>query len=279
MAERRNRWPTKARREAKAVEIVERRSKAAEQSARDKAKAKKDREERDSKDSKSAGESKLDKQKRKAEKLRKQLERAEQKVQDAMKAGMKRKRDDHDIGDDIVDQVIAKVTGALDSDSDSDDSSEYTSATDSDDGEPEAQTSRHNGPVRVSQPARKPILERQCKYFSTGGTCGKKGKCRFVHDQSVRDAALRDKELNGGRMTLAQRLVQNDKEKDDLTVVKSIKYLFDKGGLDEPGGSSAYSNGQNGNNGFPQETQDEDHQMQGYSSQGDYQNQYMDSEV
>jgi len=269
LAERRNRWPTKARREAKEAEIAERRIKAAEQSARDRAKAKKDREDQASKDSKPAGESKLDKQKRKAEKLRKQLERAEQKVQDAMKAGMKRKRDDHDIGDDIVDQVIAKATGTLGSDSDSDDSSEYTTGTDSDD----------DGPVRVPPPGRKPILERQCKYFSTGGTCGKKGKCRFVHDQGVRDAALKEKELNGGRMTLAQRLVQNDKEKDDLTVVKSIKYLFDMGRLDEQVAPTGHTNIEDGNNGFSHQMQDEDHLMQGYSSQGDYQNQYMDSEV
>jgi len=40
-------------------------------------------------------------------------------------------------------------------------------------------------------------------------------------------------------MTLAQRLVQNDKEKDDLMVLKSIKYLYEKGLLDEPHAASA----------------------------------------
>lgn len=237
LAERKNKFPTKARREAKEAELAKRRTQAAEQSARDKAKAKKEREEAAVKSEK---ETKLERQQRKAEKLRKQLERAEQKVQDAMKAGMKRKRDDNDSGDDenatkqegdLVDQVIAKVTAGASSESDSDDSSEFTDASDSD--EPDEQTSHRTGPAKVLPPSKKPILERQCKYFSTGGTCGKKGKCRFIHDQSVRDAALREKELNGGRMTLSQRLIQNDKDKDDLLIIKSIKYLHGLGMLDD----------------------------------------------
>jgi hypothetical protein len=205
-----------------------------------------------------AGESKLEKQQRKAEKLRKKLERTEKKLQDAMQAGTKRKREDGDDGDeegevspsngagggDLVDQVIAKATAGAnaadnDSDTSSSGSSEYTTDSDSDDdSEPETHTSRLTAPVRVL-PSKKPILQRQCKYFSTGGTCGKKGKCRFVHDQAVRDAALKEKEMNGGRMTLGQRLMQNDKEKDDLMVLKSIKYLYEKGLLDEPHAASA----------------------------------------
>jgi len=50
----------------------------------------------------------------------------------------------------------------------------------------------------------------------------------------VREEAIKEKERNGGRVTLAQRLLQNDKEKDDLTVIKSIKYLWEKGVLKEP---------------------------------------------
>jgi len=40
-------------------------------------------------------------------------------------------------------------------------------------------------------------------------------------------------------MTLAQRLVQNDKEKDDLLVLKSIKYLYENGILDEQQASAS----------------------------------------
>jgi hypothetical protein len=174
-----------------------------------------------------------------------------------MKVGTKRKREAGDDGEedgevmsfdgtsegrDLVDQVIAKATGGAGSDSDSDSSgssSEYTTDSESDEDQaPETQTSRRTAPLQVLPP-KKPILERQCKYFSTGGTCGKKGKCRFVHDQSVRDKALREKELNGGRMTLAQRLVQNDKEKDDLLILKSIKYLYERGVLEEPAASAS----------------------------------------
>ncbi|KFY32340.1 hypothetical protein V494_07871, partial [Pseudogymnoascus sp. VKM F-4513 (FW-928)] len=112
--------------------------------------------------------------------------------------------------------------------------SEYTSDSDaSSDSGPDAAPSKRVAPVVVAAP-KKPILQRHCKYFSTGGTCGKKGKCRFVHDQAVRDKAIREKEMNGGVMTLAQRLTQNDREKDELMVLKSIKYLKEMGLLEEP---------------------------------------------
>lgn len=227
--ERKKNYPTKERKAQKEAELAKRREAAAEQNKQD-----------------HDGDRKLEKQRLKAEKLRKQLERAEQKVQEAMKAGMKRKRDSGDMGDeedhiktegDAVDQVIATATaGASLSDSDSDsDGSEYTDATDSEaEAPPAAFTSKRSAPVQVPPPAKKNILQRHCKYFSTGGTCGKKGKCRFIHDEAVRAAAIREKDLNGGRMTLAQRLTQNDKEKDDLMVLKSIKYLHEKGMLDEP---------------------------------------------
>jgi hypothetical protein len=207
------------------------------------------------------------------------LEKAEKKVQEA-KAGMKRKRDSGDVGDesdqeggvkldkdtDMVDQVIAKATrGTAGDDSDSgssDGSTEFTSASDSDDDGPGAHTSRRTAPEKVPPP-KKTILQRHCKYFSTGGTCGKKGKCRFIHDQSVRDAALKEKEANGGRMTLAQRLVQNDKEKDDLMVLKSIKYLYERGVLDDPKLAEAsapahqHQNGDGTFNGLPSGATDE----------------------
>ena len=233
--ERKKKYPTKERREQKQAELAQRRAAAAEQASKDKS----------AKQANGSDDRKIEKQRMKAEKLRKQLERAEQKVQEAMKAGMKRKRDSGDVGDeddikiegDAVDQVIATATAGAslsDSDSDSEGSSEYTDATDSEDETPQHFTSKRNAPVQVPPPAKKNILQRHCKYFSTGGTCGRKGKCRFIHDEAVRAAAIREKDLNGGRMTLAQRLTQNDKEKDDLMVLKSIKYLYDKGMLDEP---------------------------------------------
>ncbi|KFY84997.1 hypothetical protein V500_08796 [Pseudogymnoascus sp. VKM F-4518 (FW-2643)] len=252
LEERRKKWPTAARRSEKEAELAARRTAAAEQSARDKAKAK---DALDASKIKTEPETKIEKQKRKAEKLRRQLERAEQKVKEAMKAGTKRKREAGDSGDEDnddastaaaaaarvksendgdIDALIAAATGAASSSSDSD--SEYTSASDSDsDSGPDAAPSKRAAPIVVAAP-KKPILQRHCKYFSTGGTCGKKGKCRFVHDQGVREAAIREKEMNGGVMTLAQRLTQNDKEKDELMVLKSIKYLHEKGMLDEPDG-------------------------------------------
>lgn len=129
-------------------------------------------------------------------------------------SGAKRKRENGDEGDDDRGQV---------SDDDSDGSSGESSGS-----APENMSSRNGGPMRVPPPP-KAQLQRHCKYFSTGGTCGKKGKCRFVHDVEVRNQAMRDKEANGGKMTLAQRLILNDTAKDDLTILKSIKYLKEKG--------------------------------------------------
>ncbi|KAM0143724.1 hypothetical protein ACHAP3_000984 [Botrytis cinerea] len=211
LAERKSRFPTKARREAAAEELRLKR----EQNKNHK--FKKEPEAKPIK--KDDGETKLEKQQRKAEKLRLELEKAERKIKQEMSGG-KRKRENGDEGDEDRGQV-----------SDDDDSS-----SNSDSGKPETMTSRNNGftgIVHARAPPTKAQLQRHCKYYSTGGTCGKKGKCRFVHDLDVRNQALREKELNGGKMTIAQRLILNDTAKDDLTILKSIKYLKEKGLMPE----------------------------------------------
>jgi hypothetical protein len=215
LAERKNRFPTKARREAAEEELRKRREQAQEARAKNQHEKPPKSEE---------GETKLERQQRKAEKLRAELEKAERKLQESM-SGSKRKRENGDEGDDDRGQV---------SDEDSGDSS----SSDTEGSKPDAMSSRSTGPMRIPQPP-KAQLQRHCKYFSTGGTCGKKGKCRFVHDQEVRDQALRDKEANGGKMTLAQRLVLNDTAKDDLTILKSIKYLKEKGLMSDQTSASA----------------------------------------
>lgn len=208
LAERKSRFPTKARREAAAEQLRIRR----EQNRESKLKKDNDKIVR-----KEEGETKLEKQQRRAEKLRLELEKAERKIQQEI-SGSKRKRENGDEGDDDHGQV-------------SDDDADGLSTSDSDD-KPESLPLRNGGPSRLP-PTPKAQLQRHCKYFSTGGTCGKKGKCRFVHDQEVRNQALRDKEANGGKMTLAQRLILNDTAKDDLTILKSIKYLKEKGLMPE----------------------------------------------
>lgn len=57
--------------------------------------------------------------------------------------------------------------------------------------EPPTKTDNH---VLHDQPAEpKPInLKAHCKYFSTGGKCGKKGKCKFLHDNEYREVAILD---------------------------------------------------------------------------------------
>jgi hypothetical protein len=201
LAERRSRYPTLARRKAAEAELAERRERS--KSSKNHIK-------------KEEGETFLERQARKAEKLRGQLEKVERKLQGI--SGSKRKRENGDEGDEDRDQV---------SEGDSDGSS-----LDSDDSKPDVASTRHHVPMRLPPPP-KAQLQRHCKYFSTGGTCGKKGKCRFVHDMDVRNQALREKEANGGKMTLAQRLILNDTAKDDLTILKSIKYLKEKGLMPE----------------------------------------------
>ena len=141
----------------------------------------------------------------KAEKLRRQLEKVE--------SSIKRKREQQDEGDDMR-NVDAPSSPSLDSKSD--------------DEKPEVMSTRQED-NNVPPPTRKADPKKHCKYYSTGGNCGKRGKCRFVHDPAVREQALKDREMNGGRMTLQQRLTLNDKQQEDLTIVQSLKYLQDKG--------------------------------------------------
>jgi cell division septum initiation protein DivIVA len=146
----------------------------------------------------------LERQQQKAEKLRKQLENLE--------TSIKRKREQQDEGDEMR-AVDASPVSSSDSKSD--------------DEKPETLSTREQ--MVIPPAAKKADQTKHCKYFSTGGVCGKKGKCRFVHDLEVRTAALQERERNGGRMTLQQRLILNDKEQEDLTIVKTLAYLQGKG--------------------------------------------------
>ena len=146
----------------------------------------------------------------KAEKLRKQLEKVE--------SSIKRKREQQDEGDDMRDLDLS--------------SSPSSPSVKSEDEKPEVMSTRQDA-SHVPPPPRKADPTKHCKYYATGGTCGKRGKCRFVHDPAVREAALKEREMNDGRMTLQQRLILNDKQQEDLTIVETLKYLQDKGILDK----------------------------------------------
>lgn len=134
-----------------------------------------------------------------AEKLRKQLARVE--------SSIKRKREQGDEGDEM----------------------RAPAADTSGDEKPEVMSSRARAAPSQTPSAKKADVSRHCKYYSTGGVCGKRGKCRFVHDREVREAAIKEREANNGRMTIKQRLILNDQEQEDLTVLQSIQYLRKKG--------------------------------------------------
>lgn len=153
----------------------------------------------------------INKDEEKAEKLRRQLAKVERKLE-------KRKREANDEGDEM------RVDGA-----DSDSSS-------SEDEKPESQSTRKTASFLPPPPV--PPITRadptaHCKYYSTGGVCGKKGKCRFKHDPQIREQALQEQALNGGRMTLKQRLLRNDKDQEDLAVVQSIVTMRAAGKLQD----------------------------------------------
>lgn len=173
MAERRKRYPTKERVEAKKTAEVAQKEQETQETSR---------------------------LEREANKLRRQLKRVE--------SSIKRKREQQDEGDEMR---------------------ESSPEADSDADMPEVQSSRAPNETAEAEAAKKADITRHCKYYSTGGSCGKKGKCRFVHDPAVREAAIREKEANNGQLTIKQRLILNDKEQEDLSVLESIQYLRDKG--------------------------------------------------
>lgn len=139
--------------------------------------------------------------------MRRQLAKVERKLEN------KRKREANDEGDEM------RVDGT---DSDS---------SDSDDEKPEVLTSRKQSSFLPPPPITRADPTNHCKYYSTGGICGKKSKCRFVHDKDMREQALLEQAANGGRMTLKQRLMRNDKETEDLAVIQSIVTLRASGKL------------------------------------------------
>lgn len=139
-----------------------------------------------------------------AEALRRELAEVERKLE-------KRKRETNDEGDEMR-------------------APKEDSEGSSDDEPPETQTTKKTPSSYLPPP---PISRADptahCKYYSTGGICGKKGKCRFVHDPEMRERALQEQAANGGRITLKQRLLRNEKEIEDLAIIQSIVNLRGNG--------------------------------------------------
>lgn len=149
----------------------------------------------------------LEKEQQRADKLRRELEKVE--------SSLKRKREQQDAGDEMREVGASPSMSSL--------------SVKSEDEKPEAMSTKPDPNANLPPPPKKADPTKHCKYYSTGGTCGKKGKCRFVHDPEAREAALKEREMNGGRMTLQQRLTLNDKDQEDLTIVKTLAYLKEKG--------------------------------------------------
>lgn len=142
-----------------------------------------------------------------ADRLRRRLAKLDRKLE-------KRKRAPNDEGDELRSE---------------------SSDEESEDEKPEAlPTDKSSAGFLPPPPITRADPTNHCKYYSTGGICGKKGKCRFVHDPAVREAALQERTRNGGRMTLKQRLLLNDKEQEDMDVIKTIVEMRVNGRLHDP---------------------------------------------
>ncbi|KAI1386914.1 uncharacterized protein F4822DRAFT_411545 [Hypoxylon trugodes] len=142
-----------------------------------------------------------------ADRLRKRLAKLDRKIE-------KRKRAPNDEGDEMRSE---------------------SSDDESDDEKPEAlPTAKPTSGFLPPPPITRADPSNHCKYYSTGGICGKKGKCRFVHDPAVREAALQERTRNNGQMTLKQRLLLNDKDQDDMEVIKTIVDMRCNGRLHDP---------------------------------------------
>lgn len=199
LEQRRKNYPTKARIEAKL---------AAEKAQ----KAEKNEEK---------AQARLEKQQQRAERLRKELAKVE--------SSIKRKREQQDEGDEMRSYDDDSSSDTFD-DGKSDDEKPETLSSRPKSGGANSSTATPKKPL--PPPPTKADPSRHCKYYSTGGTCGKKGKCRFVHDEQVRNQALAERARNGGRMTIKQRLILNDQDQEDLAVLKAIQHLKELGRLD-----------------------------------------------
>ncbi|RYP10297.1 hypothetical protein DL764_000789 [Monosporascus ibericus] len=162
-------------------------------------------------DNTNAADGKIDSDEEKLGKLQAEMSKVEQRLKE------KRKRPANDEGDDMrLDNVNSDMTSIK-----------------SEDEKPESLTTHK--PASLPPP---PLIRADptshCKYYATGGKCGKKDKCRFKHDPAVREAALQEQTRNGGRLTLKQRLMLNDKNMEDRETVEAILSLRSNGRILDP---------------------------------------------
>ncbi|KAI1776730.1 hypothetical protein F4818DRAFT_358576 [Hypoxylon cercidicola] len=170
------------------------------------------KQEPDTNESKEPPPPQVDPVEKEADRLRRRLAKLDRKLE-------KRKRAPNDEGDDLRSE---------------------SSDEESDDEKPEALPTDKSSAFLPPPPMTRADPTNHCKYYSTGGICGKKGKCRFVHDPAVREAALQERTRNGGRMTLKQRLLLNDKEQEDMEVIKTIVEMRVNGRLHDPQNPSVH---------------------------------------
>lgn len=138
------------------------------------------------------------------------------------RAGRKRKRSDSDTS------VSSRPPSARGSDDEKPESKPIVKGTA---GQAATEVANQAASQEVDVPpmTKKANVKDHCKYYSTGGECGKKGKCRFVHDPEVRSRALAERQANGGRMTLEHALKVHDSDRDNGGVLVSIKHLEEVG--------------------------------------------------
>ncbi|KAI9843730.1 MAG: hypothetical protein M1838_002493 [Thelocarpon superellum] len=150
---------------------------------------------------------------------------------------------------------ISSLTDSEDETSSSDASSSSPSSS-SDDEAPDESSTRRTGPDKAA--VRQGEKSGQiCRRFLQTGRCSyseKRGGCRFLHElpkhhskgQGQRDSTIGDESgtarqagkkgtrVKQQRKSLYQRMLENDREKEDTLVVRAIRHLAEHGLLDEP---------------------------------------------
>ena len=75
-----------------------------------------------------------------------------------------------------------------------------------------------------------------CKYFQTTGKCKNGDTCRYSHTSPANPKV---KDLQGdkggeGRVSLHERMMRQQRERENEVVVRAVRWLFESGGLEKP---------------------------------------------
>ncbi|TGZ80926.1 hypothetical protein EX30DRAFT_44633 [Ascodesmis nigricans] len=102
---------------------------------------------------------------------------------------------------------------------------------DDDDGPPEEISGKTRTVMRDDRKKSRGKSQKLCREFQQKGHCSRGAQCWYAHKTKEKSGANSGK---GGRTSLYQRFVENDRGHDNELLVKVIKHLAEQGLLDDP---------------------------------------------